>query len=154
MSEPAVRPFAVADAARCGDIVGATPLWQRYGLGAERAAAMLAGAASAGDPVFVVEEDGRVEGFAWLMEKGAFGRGYLRLIAVSPERRGRGYGERLLAAVEARATAIAPDFYLLVSDFNVDAQRFYQRCGYVQVGRIPDMVAPGVAELIYVKRLR
>jgi ribosomal protein S18 acetylase RimI-like enzyme len=43
------------------------------------------------------------------------------------------------------------DIFLLVSDFNIDAQSFYQRLGYRQVGAIPDYLIPGVAELIYHK---
>jgi ribosomal-protein-alanine N-acetyltransferase len=43
---------------------------------------------------------------------------------------------------------------LLCSDFNTEAQRFYRRAGYEQVGALPDYVVPGVAELIFRKRLR
>jgi hypothetical protein len=41
-----------------------------------------------------------------------------------------------------------------VSDFNVDAHRFYEKHGYVKVGALPKLVRPDVDELIYWKRLR
>ncbi len=44
--------------------------------------------------------------------------------------------------------------FLLVSDFNEDAQRFYEREGYLRVGPLPGLVLPDVAELLYWKRLR
>jgi ribosomal protein S18 acetylase RimI-like enzyme len=43
--------------------------------------------------------------------------------------------------------------FLLTSDFNEDAQAFYRRLGYQQVGAIPDYVVPGITELIFYKRL-
>jgi hypothetical protein len=46
------------------------------------------------------------------------------------------------------------DLFLLVADFNTDAQQFYQRRGYEQVGAIPAYVLPDVTELIYRKRVR
>ena len=42
--------------------------------------------------------------------------------------------------------------FLLVSDFNVDAQRFYQRHGYTQIGAIAGYVVPEVVELLFWKR--
>jgi hypothetical protein len=42
----------------------------------------------------------------------------------------------------------------LVSDFNVQAQRFYLRQGYTQVGVIDAYVLPDVAELLFRKRVR
>jgi hypothetical protein len=79
-----VRPFHAADAAACGAIVGATPLWQRSGTTAERATHFLESAAATGDTILVLD-DGGVVGFAWIDRRGAFGRSaYLRMIAVAP----------------------------------------------------------------------
>ena len=35
--------------------------------------------------------------------------------------------------------------FLMVTDTNTDARRFYRRCGYVEVGRVPGVirVSPG-----------
>jgi ribosomal protein S18 acetylase RimI-like enzyme len=62
-------------------------------------------------------------------------------------------GEKLLTEAEKIMSAKVNDVFLLVSDFNQGAQRFYQRCGYRQVGAIPNYVKAGVNELIFHKRL-
>jgi GNAT superfamily N-acetyltransferase len=60
----------------------------------------------------------------------------LRLIAVAADAQGQGIGAALL-----------------VSDFNIAAQRVYQRRGYQQVGTLPGLVLPDVDELCFWKRL-
>lgn len=136
-------------------LVAGEPLWQRYGCRADRLSGDIAEGMEAGDLVVVAECGGRVEGLAWYQRGGGFGRAaYLRFISVSVEARGRGLGARLLAAGELRlARRGIPALMLLVSDFNQDAQRFYQRQGYKRIGTIPEFVLPGVDELIYWKKL-
>jgi GNAT superfamily N-acetyltransferase len=149
-----LRAFREPDAPACAAIVTATPLWARYGLIGARAAELLLCAAAAGDPVLVLEDGGGVAGFAWIMERGAFGRApYLRLIAVDPRRRGAGLGTRLLAAAEVRAAEVGRDFFLLVSDFNEGARRFYARAGWTEVGGLTDLVLQGVTEVLMHKRV-
>jgi ribosomal protein S18 acetylase RimI-like enzyme len=58
-----------------------------------------------------------------------------------------------MAEAEARMGESVNDVFLLVSDFNTRAARFYQRLGYQQVGAIPDYVVSGITELIFRKRL-
>jgi GNAT superfamily N-acetyltransferase len=70
-----------------------------------------------------------------------------------PGHRSTGIGQRLLDAAEEQVRPISRDMFLLCSDFNVGAQRFYIRQGYVQVGALPDYVVPGITELIFRKRL-
>jgi hypothetical protein len=43
--------------------------------------------------------------------------------------------------------------FLLVTDSNSSAQRFYRRLGYTHIGAIPDYVVPGITELIFFKKL-
>ena len=150
-----VRPFRAEDAAACGAIVGATPLWADAGLDAGRATAMLAAAAATGDTLLSLELDGTLAGFAWIDRGGAFGRSaYLRLIAVAPAARSSGLGARLLLAFETVAILESPHAFLLVSETNRDARRFYERHGYARVGRLPDYPKPGDVELLYRKVLR
>ncbi|MBP8972479.1 MAG: GNAT family N-acetyltransferase, partial [Anaerolineae bacterium] len=97
---------------------------------------------------------GRACGLAWVMPTGGFGRSaYLRLLVVNEAYAGLGIGTGLLAHAEQLAARSTKDMLLLVSDFNVDAQRFYQRQGYAQIGAIPDYVVPGVTELLFRKLL-
>jgi ribosomal protein S18 acetylase RimI-like enzyme len=133
------------------------PLLQRYGLTPVAAAHMLEAAYSSGDVLLVADHalHGSLTAFAWCMPQGAFGRSaYLRLIGVRPDCTGLGIGATLLAAVEDRACAFGDDLFLLVSDFNADAQRFYRRHGYEQIGAIPGYVLPDVTEILMRKRLK
>ena len=130
-------------------MVASTPLWKRYRYGERRCARDLRAALARGDRILVATDGGTVVGIAWVMPKGGFGRiPYLKLLAVSADARGRGVGAALLEASHR-----AGDLVLLVSDFNRRARRFYARLGYVRAGAIPDLVLPGVTELLLFKRL-
>jgi ribosomal protein S18 acetylase RimI-like enzyme len=52
---------------------------------------------------------------------------------------------------EERIFRRGPNVYLLVSDFNVKAQAFYRKLGYVKVGALRDYVVPGITERVYRK---
>ncbi len=143
-----------ADIPACAQLMAASPLWVRYGVTVERAAARFESGLSGGAAIFVAEAGGAVIGFVWCVDRGAFARsGYIPLIGVAPDKTGQGAGAALLAHAEAFFSRSAPDVFLLVSGFNAAAQRFYQRHGYTQCGALPDYVVPGVTELIYWKRL-
>jgi ribosomal protein S18 acetylase RimI-like enzyme len=130
------------------------PLWQRYGVTSARALARLEGAMDSGGMVFVAEKAGEVLGFVWCVASAAFGRGgYIPLIAVHPDATGQGVGAALMDRAEVFLAESSPDIFLLTSDFNLGAQRFYRRRGYQQVGALPDYLLPGVTELIFWKRL-
>jgi ribosomal protein S18 acetylase RimI-like enzyme len=137
--------------------VAATPLWQRYALTAPKTRALLEEGQQRGDILLVAEAPqapGEACGLAWCVPRGMFGRSaYLRLLGVSPHHTGTGLGAALLAHAEQSVVRSSREMFLLVSDFNVDAQRFYQRHGYVQAGAIPGYVLPDVTELLYWKRL-
>jgi ribosomal-protein-alanine N-acetyltransferase len=74
--------------------------------------------------------------------------GYVQTLGVSPEYRGLGVGAQLLAFAEARIFRQSPNVFLCVSSFNVDAQRFYERLGYVLIGELKDYVVSGHSELL------
>ncbi|MCA9668962.1 MAG: GNAT family N-acetyltransferase, partial [Myxococcales bacterium] len=140
----------------CAAIVDSTPLFQRYNYTGEMVRAQLT--AALGDPRahLLVHHGGggdaeRVNAFAWFVARGAFDHsGYLRLIAVAEQARGRGIGAAMIELLETQYVGRG-GLALLVSKGNVDAQRFYERLGYHKVGQLPSYVAEGLDELIYFK---
>lgn len=152
MPEPiSIRPLVTADIPSIANWVAATPLWQRYKVTessfAERLTAGLANNAA----IYVAGRDGQAVGFVWLVEHGAFNRGaYVQLIGVRHDARSGGIGRALMEFAEAKGNS--PDMFLLVSDFNLDAQRFYARLGYKQVGKLDDYVVQGITEIVFWKR--
>jgi len=150
-----IRDFLPSDAPALGTAVAALPLLQRYGRSAEDLARDWARARERGESLLVCEDAGVALGVAWFTRAGTLARGgYLRLLAVAAPAQDRGIGRALLAAYEAAVAAMSRDTFLLVSDFNVTAQRFYERHGYHRVGTLPGLVLPDVDELLYWKRLR
>jgi GNAT superfamily N-acetyltransferase len=144
-----IRVMTTADFKPLADWMVTVPLWQRYGLTVERAITRFRAAQAQDDWLFTAEDEHPI-GFAWVIPQGAFGRSaYLRLIGVHPNYTSGGVGAALLNMAETYARDA---LFLLVSDFNIDAQRFYERQGYIQIGAIPDYVVVGVTELIYWKR--
>jgi GNAT superfamily N-acetyltransferase len=153
---PVVRSLTAADIPLIGAWLPAVPLMQNYGMTVEKAQRQFTGALERQDCVFVVDIPGQTAcGFAWLLPQGAFGRSpYVRLIAVDNRLTGQGLGAALLDAAEAWAGEVSADIFLLVSDFNTDAQRFYTRRGYQHIGTISGFVVANVNELIFRKVLR
>jgi GNAT superfamily N-acetyltransferase len=131
------------------------PLMERYRREEGKLAGDLRAALARGDGLIVAEVGGEAAGICWFLHHGTLGMGgYLRLIAVLDGAQGHGTGAALLAAYEREVARGASHGFLLVSDFNVPAQRFYERHGWSRVGAIPKLVLPDVDELIYWKRLR
>jgi GNAT superfamily N-acetyltransferase len=150
---PILRPLEARDVPSCARFIAEAPLWKRYGYGADRCAADLTAALEGHkDVVICLELAAKPAGLAWVLPRGTFGRSpYLKLIAVATDQRGGGLGALLLAAAEEIG---AGELTLLVSDFNVDAQRFYLEHGYREVGALADFVLPGVTERILRKAPR
>lgn len=154
-----IRPLASSDVGPLARALSALPLLARYGRTAVALEADLEGALSRGDGLLAAEDpaapgSGAV-GIAWYLRAGTLGLGaYLRLIAVTPGRERSGAGSALLAAFEAEAARAGRHAFLLVSDFNREAQAFYERRGWARSGALPGLVLPDVAELLYWKRVR
>jgi ribosomal protein S18 acetylase RimI-like enzyme len=145
--------MALEDVPAVAAIMAGNALWQRYGVTTASAARRLQRGLETGATVAVAEVEGRVAGFIWYVVEGAFQRsGYIMIFGVDPDIHGQGVGRALLVHAESALFAASPSIVLLVSDFNTEAQRFYQRHSYTQVGALPDYVLPGVSELIYYKR--
>ncbi len=149
-----LRALRMSDCQRAAEIVDEIPLWRdTYGYRADTCARDLLYATSHGDYLLGAFEPGLC-GFCWILPHGGFGRSpYLRLIAVSPSAQSRGTGARLLDAAEQEFAPRAKHLFLMVSDFNDRAQKFYAARGYTQVGAVPGYVLPKVTEQIWCKKL-
>ncbi len=149
-----IRTMQPKDIARCVQMMVHTPLWKRYSITPQKTEADFAGALAGGADLFVAIIEEQAVGCVWCVARGAFDRsGYIRLLVVDAAYRSRGLGGKLLDHAEAFLSQGAEDVFLLVSDFNHAAQRFYRRHGYVQVGALPGYVMPDITERIYRKCL-
>jgi len=120
-----VSPATPSDLSGCALIIESQPLWDRYQYTPQRALRDLQSAITHEDHRVWVARGAELVGFAWIVKRGARARSdYLRLIAVRRGEEGTGVGAALLHAAEADAHA---GVFLLVSDFNHPAQRFYAR---------------------------
>jgi len=81
--------------------------------------------------------------FAWLK---------IAIMAVAPERRGKGIGKALVAEAEREAIARGCR-YAYVDTMEYQAPRFYEAWGYTIVGRLDDWDSHGHAKLFLTKRL-
>ncbi|HET6485106.1 MAG TPA: GNAT family N-acetyltransferase [Spirochaetia bacterium] len=147
------RSMRKDDAAACAGMACDSAIGERYGFTRETLCQTLTSAIETGDDLFVAERDGKLAGFAWVDPRGAFSTApYLRLIAVDPSVRGEGIGSALLAEFESRTLSVGRDWCLLVSDFNTQAQTFYEAHGYRKAGALPDFARPGITEILMVKK--
>jgi ribosomal protein S18 acetylase RimI-like enzyme len=130
-------------------------LWQRYGMREESISADFDAALARGDLLLAADAEMPARGFAWCQLNGMFGsQAYLKRIGVDPAFAGRNIGGLLLDRVESVVRETGGEMlFLLVSDFNEGAQRFYGRRGYRQVGAIADLAVSGVTELLFSKAL-
>lgn len=153
MTAVTIRPMTADDIPTIVAWMLETPLWQRYGVTADSSAARFEAGLAQGDLLLAADTDEPACGFVWVLPRGAFGRWpYIRLIGVKSSQQGKGIGEALMREVESRIDAT--DLFLLVSDFNLSAQRFYQRLGFEQIGLITGFVQPDIDEVIMRKKLR
>lgn len=91
-------------------------------------------------------------GFMGIIHQGCFRRfSYLSLIAVKREHRRKGIGRKLIEKFETFGFEKADRLFILVSDFNDQAQQLYHRLGYQKVGLIPDLFKDGISEHLMVK---
>ena len=149
-----IRPLSSTEIPALAAVLADLPLMLRYKRTAEALGRDLEKALGRGDGLLVWDDGSGAEGLCWYFASGTLGLGgYLRLIAVSPKTQSKGIGKALLGAFEAGVAKESRNAFLLVSSFNEDAQRFYERHGYLRVGTLPALVLADVDEHIYWKRI-
>lgn len=151
VSQPHLRPMQSTDAAAVADVHVAS--WRTAYRGLYTDAYLDGGAAAnrlahwqsrLAEPAestagLVLEQDGRVLGFAYLDRDDDPARGpLLDNLHVRPEARSRGLGLRLLAATarEIVRRGWTPRLHLWVFEANAGARRFYERHGGRPIERV------------------
>ena len=93
-----------------------------------------------------------IAGFTILVMQGAL-VGYVQSICVAPEWRNKGIGSQLMAFAETRIFSETPNAFIMVSSFNPDAQRLYNRLGFETIGELKDFIIPGHSEYLLRKSI-
>ncbi len=100
----------------------------------------------------VVNKNDQCLGFMGVVNNGCFQKfSYLATLAVKKRYRNKGIGEALVNKFEQIGFKKADRVFILVSDFNKHAQKFYRKLGYKKVGNIPDLFKDGISENLLVK---
>lgn len=143
-----IPPEAVDELAR--RTVAIDP-WARLGVAAAAMAVRIA-APSDGARRFAITRAGAIVG--WVSIRHPFMRGpYLETIALFPEARRGGIARRVIDWMGREVAGREADLWLCVTEWNDDARAAYRALGFEEVGRLPDLVAPGVCEIFMRKRL-
>ena len=107
--------------------------------------------------IWLVCEESGLEGLAYCapepMTKGTWN---LLMLFVNKSAKGRGHGTDLINAIE-RQVAVRDGRLLIVETSGIDdyaqAQRFYGKCDFKEVARIPDFYDAGDGKIIFSKHL-
>jgi N-acetylglutamate synthase-like GNAT family acetyltransferase len=99
------------------------------------------------NPVFVVEEDGRIVGFYGL--SGSVGETSLEYLYVDPQYIGKGYGKVLWRHMVDNCRALGVKEVTLVT--SPQAKEFYIKMGAVETGEVESLVMKGrrIPRLVY-----
>jgi len=139
-----IRPIAAADIEHCARMMERSEPWITLGRGYESGLAMLNDPARERHAALLGDQ---VAGFVVLLMQGAL-VGYLQTICVGSEHRGSGVGRALMEYAEALVFARYANLFLMVSDFNEPAQRFYAQLGYERIGVLRDYLVAGRSEIL------
>ena len=147
-----VAPLAADDGERLGTAFAAIDPWAAYGYPAAALSKFLL-AVEPGAPRFALQVGGEVAGAAVI--RTAWLRGpYLQFIGVTPAHQNSGLGSAVLDWMEREARAAGErNLWVAVSEINTDAQRLYERHGFIQAARLDDLAWDGRTEILMRKRL-
>jgi len=132
------------DAAECAELLVTSEPWLTLRLTRETALAALM------DPsreVHAIRDANGIAGFVVIDMRGLL-RGYVQILCVRANCRGRGLGSALLRWAEDRIFRESPNVFICVSSFNPGARRLYERHGFEAVGPLRNLLVEGHDELL------
>ncbi len=136
----------------CTEIICDSVLGKEYGYVKENTKSMLLNASKKEEKFFTAHIDKNVVGLIWFDPKGAFTIApYLKLIVVDEKYKGMNIGSFLLDFYEKKCSKLNKHYFLLVSEFNLPAIKFYEKRGYKKSGIIPSFVKQDMNEIIMIK---
>lgn len=145
-----IRPFASsADAEWAARTMADSEPWKTLGIGHDQSLKILSNDTR---ERYLATWGGQAAGFLVLNMQGAF-IGYVQLVGVAANVRGKGVGRALIEFAEDRIFRVTPNVFICVSDFNRDARTFYEKLGYSKVGELKDFLVAGRAEIILRKTI-
>ncbi|MGL6076922.1 MAG: GNAT family N-acetyltransferase [Fimbriiglobus sp.] len=110
-----------------------------------------------GHRALTAHDAGQIVGFVYFAPTAMTDRTWeLWWIAVDPTLHGRGYGQKMLAVVEAEAKAQDARILLIETSSTpayIPTRRFYEKAGYTIVAEIPDFYSDGDGKVISSKRM-
>ena len=128
----------------CAEILAGSETWITLGIPMDYIMNIL------NDPlyeVFAAYVKDEIVGTMIIHTKGAFS-GYLKSIAVKAGWRGKKLGEQMMEYIEMEIFSSYENLFLCVSSFNEDAQQFYIKLGYEQIGVLKDYLVAGHDEIL------
>jgi [ribosomal protein S18]-alanine N-acetyltransferase len=150
MAETQIRAFeSPADAQWAAATMSASEPWITLGTGYERSLKLLGNDTR---ERYLAMVSGEPAGFLVISMQGAF-VGYIQLLGVAAGFRAQGVGSALIEFAENRIFRETPNVFICVSDFNLDAQAFYAKLGYLRVGELKDFIIAGHAEILLRKTI-
>jgi len=147
-----MRPLPPGEPQKLGPLFAAIDPWARLGYPADVLTTYF-GLLEKSAPRYAIMVGNEVAGAVGLRLNWLRGP-YVQFLGILPQYQKRKLGGMVLAwlAQEARRHD-EKNVWLLASTFNADALRFYAANGFERAGEIPDLVAPGTAEVLLRRRL-
>jgi len=150
MQDIQVHAFeSVSDAEWSANVMAESEPWVTLGTGYERSLTFLSNDAR---ERYLARLAGEPAGFLMISMQGAF-VGYIQLLGVARNFRGRGIGKALIEFAEERIFRETPNVFICVSDFNQEAQGFYSKMGYRKVGELKNFIIAGHSEILLRKTI-
>ena len=143
--DPQVEPLdRNTEVAECAGMMATSEPWVTLGISRET---FVAGLSDPAREVHVIRDAKGVAGFVVIDMRGLL-RGYVQILCVRADCRGRGIGTALLRFAEDRIWRDSPNVFICVSSFNPGARRLYERLGFQFVGVLSELLISGHDEVL------
>lgn len=147
-----IEPLDAREAPQLGAAFAAIDPWARYPYPASALEAYLA-AAEASAPRFALKLGAETVGALGLRLDWLRGP-YVQFLGLLPPFQRHGLGAVVIDWIVAEGRRSGErNAWVIASDFNSDAIRFYERHGFAPIAALPDLVVEGRVELLLRKRL-